>query len=66
VKSRRTVNVSKEVGPEVSTENTEHIVTAISDYRWGFGLDIDHVYTQLGTMSNCRAIADFHTLQIIR
>jgi hypothetical protein len=34
----------------------------------GYGLDIgfiDHSYTPLGTTSNCSAIANLHTLQVI-
>jgi hypothetical protein len=39
----------------------------MSDYRWGFGLEIgfiDHFNTRLMTTLNYSAIADFHTLQI--
>jgi hypothetical protein len=47
----------------------DHIVTCMSDYRWGFGLEIgfiDHFNTRLMTTLNYSAIADLHTLQITR
>jgi hypothetical protein len=39
----------------------------MSDYRWGFGLEIgfiDHFNTQLVATLNYIAIANLHTLQI--
>jgi hypothetical protein len=46
-----------------------YIVSCMSDYRRGFGLDIqfiDYFNTQLVITLNYSAIADFHPLQITR
>jgi hypothetical protein len=45
----------------------DSVVAIMSDCRRGFELEIgfiDHFNTRLVTTLNCRAIADFHTLQI--
>jgi hypothetical protein len=44
----------------------QHTVICMSDSRRGFGLDLLITLTQLVTTLNYSAIADFHTLQIIR
>jgi hypothetical protein len=45
----------------------KYIVTRMSDYQRGFGLEIgfiDHFNTQPVTTLNSSAVADFHTSQI--
>jgi hypothetical protein len=47
----------------------KHIITFMSEYRRGFGLEIefiDHFNTRFVTTSNYNAIADLHTSQITR
>jgi hypothetical protein len=58
---------SERTGQRTTYHILKGTVTCMSDYRWGFGLEIGfigHFNTRLVTTINYSAIADLHTLQI--